>query len=176
MKTLQGGEAMAAKVRLEGAVKLEFEVKYWLDQDLVIKVHAIDVGDGKRVLIGEADVTHVPERTLSFIGDRIESLLKKDKSLVGLDGFGKFFQYGTFVEIQEDRELHKAMYQTELGALIMRAYKWRKPEALEEVLGRKLFPLSKDGMREFTSWVKVKEKAKELGWPMSTVKKVEHLI
>jgi hypothetical protein len=80
------------------------------------------------------------------------------------------------VEIQEDRGLHKAMYQTGLGALIMRAYKWRKPEALEEVLEKKLFPLSKSGMEEFTSWAKAKEKAKELGWPISTVKKVEHLI
>jgi hypothetical protein len=130
----------------------------------------------KVVLIGEGDITHIPERTLSFIGDRIESLLKKDKTLMGLDGFGKFFKYGTFVEIQEDRELHKAMYQTELGVLIMRAYKWRKPEALEEVLEKKLFPLSGSGMREFASWVRAREKAKELGWSISTVKKVEHLI
>jgi len=165
-----------AKVRLEGAVKLEFEVKYGLDQDLVIKVHAIPVGDGRYALIGAGDLSNVPGRTLDFIGDRIESLLKKDKSLIGLDGFGKFFKYGTFVEIQEDRELHKAMYQVELGVLIMRAYKWHKPEALDEVLEKKLFPLSKSGMKEFASWVKAKEKAKELGWSTSTVKKVEHLI
>jgi hypothetical protein len=165
-----------AKVRLEGDIRLEFEVKYGLNEDITIKVYAVPVGDGKRVLIGEGDITHIPERTLSFIGDRIESLLKKDKTLMGLDGFGKFFRYGAFVEIQEDRELHKAMYQTELGVLIMRAYKWRKPEALEEVLEKKLFPLSESGMREFVSWVKAKEKAKELGWPISTVKKVEHLI
>jgi len=165
-----------AKVRLEGDIRLEFDVKYGLNEDLTIKVHSVPVGDGKRVLIGEGDITHIPERTLDFIGDRIESLLKKDKSLIGLDGFGKFFRYGTFVQIQEDRELHKAMYQTELGALIMRTYKWRKPEALEEVLEKKLFPLSKSGMKEFTSWAKAREKAKELGWPISTVKKVEHLI
>ena len=101
-----------AKVRLEGDVRLEFEVKYGLNEDITIKVHSVPLGDGKRVLIGEGDITHIPERTLSFIGDRIESLLKKDKSLIGLNGFGKFFKYGTFVEIQEDRELHKAMYQT----------------------------------------------------------------
>jgi len=165
-----------AKVRLEGETKLEIEVKYGLNKDLSIKVHAISVGDGKRVLIGEGDITHIPEKTLSFIGDRIETLLRKDKTLIGLDGFGKFFKYGTFVEIQEDKELNKAMYQTELGTLIMRAYKWHKPEAIEEVLERKLFPLSESGMREFVSWAKAKKKAKELGWPMSTVKKVEHLI
>jgi len=165
-----------AKVRLEGETKLEIEVKYGLNEDITIKVHAISVGDGKRVLIGEGDITHIPEKTLSFIGDRIEGLLKRDKSLIGLDGFGKFFKYGTFVEIQEDKELNKAMYQTELGTLIMRAYKWHKPEAIEEVLERKLFPLSESGMREFVSWAKAKEKGKELGWPTSTVKKVEHLI
>jgi hypothetical protein len=158
MKTLKGGEAMA-KVRLEGAVRAEFEVKYGLNEDLVIKVHAVPVGDGKYALVGEGNIANIPQRTLDFIGDRIESLLKKDKSLIGLDGFGKFFKYSTFVEIQEDRELHKAMYQTELGTLIMRAYKWRKPEALEEVLERNLFPLSRSGMREFAGIVKVKEKA-----------------
>ena len=165
-----------AKVRLEGDVRLEFEVKYGLDQDIVIKVHAVPVGDGKHVLVGEGNIAHIPQKTLDFIGDRVESLLKKDKSLIGLDGFGKFFKYGTFVQIQEDRELHEAMYQTESGALIMRAYKWRKPEALEEVLEKKLFPLSESGMKEFVSWTKAREKAKELGWPISTVKKVEHLI
>jgi hypothetical protein len=151
-----------AKVRLEGDIRLEFEVKYGLNEDLSIKVHAVPVGEAKKVLIGEGDITHIPERTLSFIGDRIESLLKKDKTLMGLDGFGKFFKYGTFLQIQEDRELHKAMYQTELGALIMRAYKWRKPEALEEVLEKKLFPLSGSGMREFASWVRAKGKGKRV--------------
>jgi hypothetical protein len=159
-KTL-GGEAMVAKVRLEGAVRAEFEVKYGLNEDLVIKVHAIPLEvEGKvyKVLVGEGDLSHIPERTLDFIGDRIEGFLKKDKMLIGVDGFGKFFKYGTFVEIQEDRELHKAMYQTELGALIMRAYKWQKPEALEEVLQKNLFPLSASGMKEFKAWKRVKEK------------------
>jgi hypothetical protein len=61
------------------------------------------------------------------------------------------------------------------GLLIMRAYKWRKPEALEEVLEKKLFPLSGSGMREFASWVRAREKAKELGWSIAR-QKVEHLI
>jgi hypothetical protein len=165
-----------AKVRLEGDVKLEFEVRYGLNEDLIIRVHSVPIGDGRYVLIGEGDISNIPGKTLDFIGDRIEGLLKKDKSLIGLDGFGKFFKYGTFVEIQEDRELHKAMYQTELGALIMRAYKWRKSEELEKAMEKKLFPLSKSGMKEYVSWVKVREKAKELGWAMETVKKVEHLI
>jgi len=166
-----------AKVRFEGAIKLEVEVKYGLNEDLSIKVHAIPVGNGKKVLIGEGDISNIPDKTLSYIGDRIERILQKDKSLVAVDGFGKFVEYyNPLKEVEGSGELHKAMYQTELGALIMRAYKWHKPEALEEVLEKRLFPLSKDGMREFVSWVKAREKAKELGWPMSTVKKVEHLI
>ncbi len=163
-----------AKVRLEGAIRLEVEVKYGLDQDLVIRVHEIPVGNGKKVLIGEGDITQVPEKTLSYIGDRIERVLSKDKSLIAVDGFGKFVEYyNPLKEVEGGREFHKAMYQTELGALIMRAYKWHKPEALEEVLEKKLFPLSKDGMREFVSWVKAKAKAQELGWPMNTVKKLK---
>jgi hypothetical protein len=77
----------------------------------------------------------------------------------------------------EDKEITKSMYQTELGTLIMRAYRWHKDEALEEVLQRNLFPLSKDGMREFIVWKKTKEKAKELSgkekeWPLTDVRKV----
>ncbi len=166
-----------AKVRLEGAIRLEVEVKYGLDQDLVIRVHEIPLGDGKRVLIGEGDITQAPEKTLSYIGDRIERVLSKDKSLIAVDGFGKFVEYyNPLKELSDAAMYNKAMYNTELGTLIMRAYKWHKPEALEEVLEKKLFPLSKDGMREFKAWVRAKEKEKELGWPMNTVKKVEHLI
>uniref|UniRef100_A0A7C5WZL6 Uncharacterized protein n=1 Tax=Thermocrinis ruber TaxID=75906 RepID=A0A7C5WZL6_9AQUI len=166
-----------ARVKLDGAINVEFEVKYGLNEDLVIKVHEVPVGGSKRVLIGEGDITHVSDKTLSFIGDRIESILKKDKSLVALDGFGKFVEYcNPLKEVEGSKEFHKAMYQTELGTLIMRAYLWNKAEALEEVLQRNLFPLSASGMKEFKAWKKVKEKAKELGWPMSTVKKVEHLI
>ncbi len=166
-----------AKVKLVGDLELEFDVKYGLDQDLVIRVHEIPLGDGKRVLIGEGDISNIPDKTLSYIGDRIERILQKDKSLVALDGFGKFVEYyNPLKELSNAAMYNKAMYNTELGTLIMRAYKWHKPEALEEVLEKKLFPLSESGMREFASWVRAKEKAKELGWPINTVKKVEHLI
>jgi hypothetical protein len=168
---MKGGGGMA-KVRLEGELTMEIEVKYGLSEDVVIRVHSIEVGKGKRVLIGEGDISHIPDRTLSFIGERIERLLKKNKDLVAVDGFGKFVEYDNPLKEVQDRELNKGMYQTELGALIMRAYKWQKPEALEEVLEKKLFPLSASGMKEFVLWVKAKEKAKELGYPISTVKKV----
>jgi hypothetical protein len=165
-----------ARVKLIGDVQLEFDVKYGLDKDLVITVYSVSA-DGMKTFIGQADISSIPDKTLSFIGERIETLVKrKEKGAVGIDGFGKFFEYGNPLKEVSAKELYKAMYQTEVGALIMRAYKWRKPEALEEVLEKKLFPLSKDGMREFVSLVKAKEKAKELGWPISTVKKVEHLI
>jgi hypothetical protein len=60
--------------------------------------------------------------------------------------------------VEGDREIGKAMYNTELGTLIMRAYLWKKSEALEEVLQRNLFPLSASGMKEFKAWKRVKEK------------------
>jgi hypothetical protein len=148
-----------AKVRLEGDMKLEFEVKYGLSGDITIRVYAIDVGNGKKVLIGEGDISNIPEKTLGFIGDRIESILRKDRSLVAMDGFGKFVEYNNpLKEVEDGREIGKAMYNTELGTLIIRAYKWQKPDALEEVLQRNLFPLSRSGMREFVAWKRVKEK------------------
>jgi hypothetical protein len=142
----------------------------------VITVYSVSA-EGVKAFIGQADISNIPDRTLSFIGERIEFLLRrKEKGAVGVDGFGKFFEYGNPLKEVKAEALKKAMYQSEVGTLIMRAYLWQKPEALEEVLQRKLFPLSQSGMREFVSWVKAKEKTKELGWPMSTVKKVEHLI
>jgi hypothetical protein len=173
-KTLQRRDDMA-KVRLVGDVNMEIEVKYGLSDDVVIRVHAIPVeagGKAYRVLVGEGDISHIPDRTLDYIGEMIESLLRKNKVFVGFDGFGKFFRYGTLMEIEDDRELYKSMYATELGTLIMRAFRWQKHEALREVLERKLFPLSKSGMKEFALWERAKKKAEELGCPMETVKKV----
>jgi hypothetical protein len=146
-----------AKVRLVGDVQLEFEVRYGLEGDLVITVYSVSA-DGMKTFIGQADISNIPDRTLSFIGERIESLLRKEKGAVGIDGFGKFFEYGNPLKEVSAEALKKAMYQSEVGALIMRAYLWQKPEALEEVLQKKLFPLSASGMKEFKAWKRVKEK------------------
>jgi len=146
-----------AKVKLVGDLHLEFEVKYGLDRDLVISVYSVSA-DGMKTFIGQADISGIPDKTLAFIGERIESLLKKEKGAVGIDGFGKFFEYGNPLKEVSAKELQKAMYQSEVGTLVMRAYKWQKPEALEEVLQRNLFPLSRSGMREFMAWKRVKEK------------------
>jgi hypothetical protein len=82
-----------AKVRLEGDIKFEFDVRYGLKEDLVIQVHAIPVGNNKYVLIGEGELSNISEKTLEFIGDRIESLLSKNKSklFIGINCMGKFF-------------------------------------------------------------------------------------
>jgi hypothetical protein len=176
-KTLKGGEAMA-KVRLEGDMKLEFEVKYGLNEDLELKIHEVPIEvDGKvyKVLVGEGDLSHIPEKTLSFIGDRIESLLKKDKALIGVDGWGEFFRYGYFGKLDDDR-LSKALFKTELGKLMLKAYKWRDTSSLEEVVERTLWFVSRTGMKEFVSWKKALEKAKEKDMPFDTVKKVKELL
>jgi hypothetical protein len=156
-KNLIGGEAMA-KVKLIGDVQLEFEVKFGLERDLVITVYAISA-NGMKAFVGQADISGVPDKTLFFIGERIESLLKKkEKGAVGLDGFGKFFEYGNPLKEVKAEELKKAMYQNDIGTLIMRAYLWQRPEALEEALQKNLFPLSTSGMQEFRAWKRVKEK------------------
>ena len=83
-----------AKVRLEGAVNLEFEVKFGLDKDITITTHAINFNvDGKdyKVLIGEGDISNIPTKTLEFIGSRIAYFLKEDKSLITVNGVGGFF-------------------------------------------------------------------------------------
>ncbi|MFZ8785644.1 hypothetical protein [Thermocrinis sp.] len=147
-----------AKVKLIGDVQLEFEVKYGLERDLVITVYSVSA-DGMKTFIGQADISNITDRTLSFIGERIESLLRrKEKGAVGIDGFGKFFEYGNPLKEVSAEALKRAMYQSEVGTLIMRAYLWQKPEALEEVLQRNLFPLSASGMKEFKAWKWVKEK------------------
>jgi hypothetical protein len=178
MKTMKGGEAVAAKVRLEGDVKLELEVKYGLNEDLTIKVHAIPLEvDGKvyKVLVGEGDISHIPEKTLSFVGERIESLLKKDKTLIGVDGWGELFRYGYFGKLGDDN-LSKALFKTELGGLLLKAYKRRDTASLEEVVRRGLWFVSRTGMKEFVSWKKALEKAKEKDIPFSTIKNVKELL
>jgi len=166
---------MAAKVRLEGAAKLEFEVKYGLDQDLVIKVHELPIeveGVQYKVLIGEGEICGVPEKTLRFIGERIEGLLKKQKGLIGVDGLGDFFRYGYIGWIQEDGDYKKALRKSELGKLMLDAYKYRKAEAIEEVLRRKLFFLSESGMREFVGLKKMKDAREKIGMGDSKYKYV----
>jgi len=167
-----------AKVRLEGAVRLEFEVKYGLNEDLTIKVHAIPLEvDGKvyRVLVGEGDLSHIPDRTLDFIGDRIEGFLRKDKMLIGVDGWGELFRYGYFGKLDDDN-LSKALLKTELGGLLLKAYKRRDTSSLEEVVRRGLWFVSRTGMKESVSWKKALEKAKEKDIPFDTVKKVKELL
>jgi hypothetical protein len=176
-KTFKGGEAMA-KVRLVEAVNAEFEVKYGLNEELELRVHEVPIEvDGKvyKVLVGEGDLSHIPEKTLSFIGDRIESILRKDKMLIGVDGWGELFRYGYFGTLDDDR-LSKALFKTELGKLMLKAYKWRDASCLEEVVRKGLWFVSRTGMKEFVSWKKALEKAKEKDIPFSTVKNVKELL
>jgi hypothetical protein len=167
-----------AKVRLKGAVNLSFDVRYGLTEDLEIKVHAIPVEiDGKtyKVLVGEGDISHIPERTLRFIGERLESLLRKDKTLVSVDGFGEFFIYGSLGSFN-DHMLSKALFKTEFGKLLLKAYKSRDASALQEVVRRNLWFMSESGMREFVAWKKALKKAQEKDIPFSIVQKARDLI
>jgi hypothetical protein len=118
-----------AKVKLEGVISFEFEVKYGLSEDVVIKVHEIpmEVGGEKcRVLVGEGEIGHIPEKTLRFIGERIEGFLKKQKGLLGVDGLGDFFRYGYIGWMRDAGEYVKALRKNELGKLMLDAYRHRK--------------------------------------------------
>jgi len=164
-----------AKVRLVGAVNAELEVKYGLNEDLELRVHEVPIEvNGKiyRVLVGEGDISHVPEKTLKFIGDRIEGILKKQKDLIGVTGLGSFFRYGYIGWIQEDGDYVKALRKNDLGKLMLDAYKYRKTEAVEEVLSRNLFFLSESGMREFVGLKKMKDAREKIGMTDSKYKYV----
>ena len=144
-----------SKLRLEGDVKLEFEVKYGLSEDITIKVQAIPIevnGKVYRMLVGEGDISHIPERTLHFIIDRIQSFLQRDKSLVEYSRPGiveiEFRRYDGKV-LEEWKEILKALLENELGSLMLRAYYQVRRDALQEVLGKNLFFLCREGMRLF---------------------------
>lgn len=160
---------MDRRVRLEGApVRVDFPVVYGLLQDLVLKVQVISLDvDGRvyRVLIGEGDIPDdIKGSTLDFISERIENILREDKSLVAVDGDGYFGRYGderSFKDrglVELDKKLYKAFVRDELGKLMMSAYRWKKRDALDQVLERKLWFVSKSGMREFVAWKRVKQK------------------
>ncbi len=145
-----------AKVKLVGDLELEFEVKYGLSEDLVIKVQAIPIEvNGKiyKVLVGEGDISHVPEGTLHFIIDRLHSFLQKDKSLVRIRRPGiveiEFSRYDNKVLADEWKDILKGLVENELGNLMLRAYYQVRRDALQEVLGKNLFFLCKYGMRFF---------------------------
>jgi hypothetical protein len=146
---------MAAKVRLEGAVKLEFEVRYGLEHDLVITVHAVPAAGKGVVLVGQADISWLPHGpTFQFICERIEFLVKKKiKNAILLKNVGEY------------REIKDAIEQNELLRLINDAYRWREREAVEEVLQKNLFPLSREGMERFIEF-KWKEKAESMAESM----------
>jgi hypothetical protein len=164
-----------ARVRLVGAVNAEFEVKYGLNEDLELKVHDIPIEVGGkiyRVLVGEGALSQVPEKTLRFIGDRIEGILKKQKDVIGVSGIGSFFRYGYIGWIQEDGDYVRALRKNDLGRLMLDAYKHRKTEAVEEVLNRNLFFLSESGMREFVGLKKMKDGREKIGMKDSKYKYV----
>jgi hypothetical protein len=164
-----------AKVRLVEAVNAEFEVKYGLSGELELRVHEIPVEvDGKvyKVFVGEGDISYVPEKTLRFIGERIEGLLKKQKDVIGVLGDGSFFRYGYIGWIREDRDYVRGLRRSELGKLMLDAYKRRKTEAVEEVLSKNFFFLSESGMREFVALKKMKDVREKMGMKDSKYKYV----
>jgi hypothetical protein len=148
-----------AKVKLEGAVNLEFEVKYGLDEDRTINVQAIEFEvDGKqyKVLIGQGDICDIPTKTLEFIGSRIEYFLKEDKSLIIVNGVGGFFKPGHKLSVSDSiaSKISDALMETEISKIMLKTYKTtlderRDLKALKEVVERNLWFISTSGMIEF---------------------------
>jgi len=150
-----------AKVRLEGAVKVEFEVKFGLNEDLELKIHKIDVEvDGKqyKVLVGEGDISDIPAKTLEFIGSRIQCFLKEDKTIITVTVSGSYVGFHTAnrkfaVSGETEAKFYEAVMNTELGKLMLKTYGYRDGRrdfvALKEAIERNVWFLSIDGMKEF---------------------------
>jgi len=167
-----------AKVRLTGAVNGEFEVKFGLNGDVVVKTHKIEIevdGNVYKVLVGEGDISDISAKTLEFIGNRIETLLKKNNTLIAVNGFGELFRYG-YTGTMKDEKIKKAIFKTELGKLMLKAYERRDAASLEEVLSKNLWFVSESGIREFVSVKKALEKAKAKDIPAETAVKVKELL
>jgi hypothetical protein len=141
-----------AKVRLEGDITMEIDVKYGLNKDLVIKVHAIPIevnGKVYKVLVGEGDISAIPEETLGFIIKTLYSLLQEDKSLVELH-----FSYllGIKVrgydgrELAEGDEILKGLIENELGRWMLMAYNLLDGTALRKAIDKNIFPVSCEAM------------------------------
>jgi len=148
-----------AKVKLEGAVETSFEVKFGLSEDLTITIHSISFNiDGKnyKVLVGEGNICHISQKTIEFIGSRIEHFLKEDKSLIIVNGVGGFFKPGHKLSVSDSMssKISDAMMKTDLGKIMLKTYRHTLDErrdftALKEVMDRKLWFVSTSGMLEF---------------------------
>ena len=148
-----------AKVILEGAVETSFEVKFGLDEDLIINVQAIEFEiDGKqcKVLVGEGNICDIPAKTLEFIGSRIEHLLKGDETLITVNGVGGFFKPGHKLSVSDSMasKISDAIMQTEIGKAMLKTYRHttnerRDIKSLKEVMERNLWFVSTSGMLEF---------------------------
>jgi hypothetical protein len=88
----------------------------------------------------------------------------------------KFGYVGSLKERELSQKLSKALFETELGKLMVKAYKWEDSSALHKVIERNLWFVSEFGMREFVAWKKALKKAKEKNIEFSIVKKARDLI
>ena len=146
------------KVKLTGAVNVEFEVKYGLSEDLTLNVQAIEFElDGKqyKVLVGEGDICNIPEKTLEFIGSRIAYFLKEDKSLITVNGVGGFFKAGHKLSVSDSMasQISDTLMEAEIGSIMVKTYRNTDDRgyfaALKEVMERNLWFVSTSGMKEF---------------------------
>jgi hypothetical protein len=143
-----------AKFCLEGDVNLELAVE-GLNEDFLLKVQTIFVevkGKVYKVLVGEGDISAIPEETLGFIIETLYSLLQEDKSLVELH-----FSYllGIKVrgydgrELAEGDEILKGLTENELGRWMLMAYNLLDGTALRKAIDKNIFPISCEAISLF---------------------------
>jgi hypothetical protein len=158
-----------SKVKLLGNAIFEFDIKYGLKDDLIIETSEIDY-NGNKIFIGKGDgIEKVDKKTLSFIGDRIESFLKKKGAITNLDSeiFEEMYKK-KISPVYEIVYLKYIMNVEKRNGLIPDALAYRrekvnevkKIKALRDVAENNVFILSKKGLELYLDIFKEYEKLK----------------
>ncbi|MBX0310644.1 MAG: hypothetical protein JHC31_02370 [Sulfurihydrogenibium sp.] len=158
-----------AKVKLLGNVAFEFDVKYGLKDDLIIETSEIEY-NGNKIFIGKGEgIENVDRKTLSFVGDRIESFLKKKGAITNLDSevFEEMYKkkISPVYEIVYLKHIINVERRNNLipDALAYRREKVnevKKIKALRDVVENNVFVLSKKGLELYLDTFKEYEKLK----------------
>jgi len=118
-----------AKVKITGDVSFEFDVKYNQTEDIVIEAKLVDAG----IYVASGNVEKINPKSRDFILSRLTQFLKK---------------HGAIVEIPlglRNKDNTAKLIEKGYGFLVDARY--GSSEAVNEMLEKKLFLLTEDGIR-----------------------------
>jgi len=156
-----------AKIKVLGDLKFEFDVKYGLKEDLIIETTKINY-NGSEIVIGKGEIEKIDRKSLSFVGDRIEYFLKKNKNIVvDLDSevFREMYnkKISPVYEIIHLTYVFKSEERNKIIDIPHRREKInevKKVKHLREIAENKTFILGKKGMELYLDILKEYEELK----------------